>query len=379
MCTTSLTECVALFSLQATWRIAGSATGAPVSTSAAVVVAGVPAGCAGVAVVGTAAIDAVAPDRAPVDVAFPLRFDRKVACVQGTGIAVHLARQLVVVTSNLHELHCYNLIDGVEVSVVGRGHGKGDMQFKWNCGGMCVTPRGTLLVADGFNNRVPEVDLAVHDRFARVFGQGDGTPKIECPEYVDCNGVHVAVSEMDCGRICVLSYADGSLVGRVGDIGSELLSFPCGIKLTADGSGVVVVDFYNHHVVLLSLYDNVLGSEPLAVLSHAELKYPVGIVQCTAPDGDVAVLVTCHGSARDLTRLMKISFRSGVLESVDKPGNGDGEFESVDDIATLPGGGLVALDFGASCFRVFTSAALRMCWVRLAVSRQGVDATVRLL
>ena len=61
------------------------------------------------------------------------------------------------------------------------------------------------------------------------------------------------MSETDANRICVLSYADGSLVGRVGDVGSELLSYPCGIKLTADGSGIVVADFCNHRVVSLSL------------------------------------------------------------------------------------------------------------------------------
>ena len=59
LCTTSLTECVALFSLQATGRIVGSETGAPVIASAAAVAADVPAGGAGVAV-GETAADAVA-------------------------------------------------------------------------------------------------------------------------------------------------------------------------------------------------------------------------------------------------------------------------------------------------------------------------------
>ena len=117
MCTTSLTECVALLSLQATGCIAGSATGAPVIASAAVVAAGVPAGGSGVAVCGTAAFAAATPNHVPVDVAFPLRFDRKAACADGHGIAVHLARQLVIVTGNGDKkLHCYNLCDGVEVS-----------------------------------------------------------------------------------------------------------------------------------------------------------------------------------------------------------------------------------------------------------------------
>ena len=318
-----------------------------------------------------AAADAVvAPDREPVDVAFPLRLDRKAACVEGFAVTVHLARQLVIIAGySDRKLHCYSLSDGVERSVVGCGPGAGDMQFNWSYGGVCVTPRGTLLVADCYNNRVPEVDLDVIDHFVRVFGQGDGAPVVHGPEYVDCNGVHVAVTERTPFGVCILSYADGSLVGRAGSdaCGHSLY----GIKLLTDGSGVVVVDRWQRHVVLLSLAGNVLGSAPLVVQSHADLRSPIGIVQCAAPDGDVAVVVTCHGAASGNTRLMKIGFRSGVLESVDMAGSGDGQFYFVYDIASLPGSGLVALEFDARRFQVFTSLALRMCWIRLAVSGQS--------
>ena len=97
----------------------------------------------------------------------------------------------------------------------------------------------------------------MHDSFARVFGQGYGGP-----HYVDCNGVHVAVSEWVGQSVSVLSYADGSLVHR---FGSKLVRSPRGVKLLADGSGVIVADYHNHRVVLLSLVDNLLGSAPLAV------------------------------------------------------------------------------------------------------------------
>ena len=142
----------------------------------------------------------------PEDVAFPLRFNCTAACVRGWSIAVHLARQLVVIGGqDDYKLHCYNLGDGVEVGVVGRGPGDGHLQFMWHRGGICVTPRGTLLVADNFNNRMPEVDLDVRDSFARVFGQSNGAPTIDGPQYVDCNGVHVAVSEWGSNRVSVLS------------------------------------------------------------------------------------------------------------------------------------------------------------------------------
>ena len=354
--------------------ISGSAAGAPVAAPAlpavaVAVYAGVPAAGPGVTVGEAAAPIVLAPDREPVDVTLPLRFDREAACVQGHGMAVHLARQLVIVAgARDNKLHCYNLSDGKECIVIGRGRGGGNMQFRWNYGGLCVTPRGTLLVADRNNHRVPEVHLGVFDRFARVFGQGDGAPKIDSPDYVDCNGVHVAVSETAANWVCVLSYADGSPVGRVSSAGSKPLLSPHCIKLLADGSGVVVADCDNDRVVLLPLAGNVLGTASECVQSHVDLKFPIGIVQCVALDGDVAVMVTCYGAAWTHTRLTKIGFRSGLLESVDEAKSGNWQFSDLSDIATLPGGGLVVLEPISSRFLVFASLALRKSWILLVVS-----------
>ena len=354
----------------------GGAAGSPVAgaaRSARVVVASVPA--AGVAAAAGGPVSAPPFDaaaRALVEVEFPLRLDRTAACARGFAVAVHVARQLVIIAGALdNKLHCYNLRDGLESSVVGRGFGAGDMQFHWSCGGVCVTPRGTLLVAEYFNHRVPEVDLDSTDHFLRVFGQGEEAPAIEFPQYVDCNGVHVVVSEVSAGRICVLSYADGSLVRRIGLAGAMPLCSPRGVKLLADGSGVMVADYGNDRVVLLSLAGNMQGSVPQRVQLQAELERPFGVVQCAAPDGDVVVMVACSGAAGNWTRLTKVSFRGGVLESVDKPaGSGHGSCYCVFDIATLPEGGLVALDYDASRFQLFSAMALRMVWIRLAVSWQ---------
>ena len=323
-----------------------------------------------------AAMAVVSPRRELVDVMFPLRFDRKAACADGWSIVVHVERQLVIVGgASDRKLHCYHLRDGVECSAVGLGSGAGDMQFNWGYnGGVCVTPSGTLLVADYHNNRVPEVDLDVRDHFARVFGQGDGAARLSGPIFVDCNGVHVAVIESFAERVCVLSYADGTLVGRVGSACSEPLSFPQGIKLLADGSGLVVADCNSHRVVLLPLVGNELGTEPLGVQSHSDLKRPTGVVQCAALiDGDAVVMVACCGAAGLPTRLVKVSFRSGVLESVDMAGSAEGRLACVHDFATLPGGDIVTLDhrYNASRFQVFTSLALRMCWVTLALPKSA--------
>ena len=124
-------------------------------------------------------------------------------------------------------------------------------------------------------------------------------------------------------------------------------------------------------MLLLSLAGNVLASELQGFQSHPDLIFPWGIVQCAATDGDVAVIVSCEGVAPRYTRLMKISFRCGVLENVQMAGSADGQLMDVFAMATLPGGGLVTLDgVSSGRFQVFTSPALRMCWIRLAVSWQ---------
>ena len=79
-------------------------------------------------------------------------------------------------------------------------------------------------------------------------------------------------------------------------------------------------------------------------------------------------MVACKGAGGRSTSLMKISSRSGVLDSVDMEGTDDGQFSDLTDIATLPGGGLVALDSKACRFQVFTSLALRMGWITATVS-----------
>ena len=128
-----------------------------------------------------------------------------------------------------------------------------------------------------------------------------------------------------------------------------------------------MADYANHRVVLLSLAGNELDTEPLSVWSHADLTFPTCIVQCRAPDGDVMLFVACCEAAGSRTRLMKLGFRLG---SVDKPDCGDGQFSCVSGLATLQGGGLIALEDRTRCFQVFTSLVLRLSWIRLAVSWQ---------
>ena len=86
-----------------------------------------------------------------VPASWPPVFVRKAACVPGWGMTVDFARGLVVVSghwngANKYKLSVYSLADGSLTRTVGR-----EGQFNWSAGGLCMTPRGTVLVAE-YNN-----------------------------------------------------------------------------------------------------------------------------------------------------------------------------------------------------------------------------------
>jgi hypothetical protein len=148
--------------------------------------------------------------------------------------------------SEADQLHMYSLVDGTLVRSVGsKGNGKG--QFSFYLGGLCVSPDGdsVLVAEDMYNRRVQEVRI-MDGSWVRFIGIG----VLKKPEYVDCNADVIAVSESSNHRISVLSWMDGSVRARFGSFGSgpgQLFS-PRGVRLLADGSGVVVVDMNNHRL-----------------------------------------------------------------------------------------------------------------------------------
>ena len=202
----------------------------------------------------------------------PLREGWTSPCLGGEGMAVCLARRLVVLSCWVdYRLHCYDLDSGRVVAKLGRGKGKGDGQFDWFYGGLCVTPRGSLLVADFCNNRLPEVDMDSGDAaFVRVLGGG----KLPSPQTVDCTPEVVAVAS-DVHFVFLLSMADGCVTARLGGYGlsGTCLKCPRGVRLLADGSGVVVADRGNRRVVVLDLDGR---------LRHtvADLTRPLDVVEC---------------------------------------------------------------------------------------------------
>ena len=125
-------------------------------------------------------------------------------------VAVCPVRRWVIAASKKRSvLEVFRLLDGKLVKTLGRGEGTGDKQFMFLYGGACLTRRGTLLVADSLNDRLPEAPRTV---FLRLLGP------VACPLYVDCNSDVAVVSQRD-HFIAVVWLEDGGLGRRLGGFG----------------------------------------------------------------------------------------------------------------------------------------------------------------
>ena len=153
-------------------------------------------------------------------------------CVFGYSV-IASSRQRIVVASAYDDkqLHVHDLVSGSRLRVVGRrGSGRGEFAFGW--GGMCFTPRGTVLVAEYYNDRVQEVrvDAGVGTRDGDVVSSSnsddDDDDVAAChvrflcqrprfgPQYIDCNDDVVVVAEVS-NCISVFSLRDGAPRGRL--------------------------------------------------------------------------------------------------------------------------------------------------------------------
>ena len=260
-------------------------------------------------------------------------------------MAVDAARGLVVISGYTgaedSRLFVYSLADGSLVRSFG-GEGSGKGQFNWVNGGLCITPRGTLLVAECKNNRLQEVNID-DGGWVRFVGEG----LLADPDYVTCSKSVIAVSESIKHRVTLLSWADGSLLTRFGSKGSGdgQLNYPLGLRLLADGSGVVVADCHNHRLCIFTATGDFVRSLPTG-------KNPFDVVEA---DGGASFLVANGGD----DTLCKVSGASGAVTRFGGPGSGDGRFNSPAALAMVPRGGsdggveLVVLDYGKNRFQVF--------------------------
>ncbi len=310
---------------------------------------------------------------------WPLVFARKAACAKGFGMCVALKHGLVIVSArvtvsdeddsederddgeddsedgdedgSIQELHMHSLADGSLVRRVGsKGSGKG--QFNFISGGLCVSPDGdSVLVAEYYNNRVQEVRI-VDGSWVRFVGEG----VLREPLYVDCNADVIAVSDgLSQHRISVLSWADGSVRAHISSEGRGpgQLKCPCGVRLLADGSGLVVADELNHRLCVFTL-----SGEFVAMMGSMEqgLFWPYDVLECASDGSFIVAAHSCH----NLVKLSRDGAKVGVYG---KCGGGNGEFNRPTALAALPDGGMVVRECSGARFQVFKGLVVRFEWI----------------
>ena len=262
---------------------------------------------------------------------------------------VDAVRGVVVVSTFCGDskLYVYSLADGSLVrSFGGKGTGKG--QFDWYFGGLCTTPRGTLLVADSYNNRVQEVSLD-DGSWVRFVGEG----VLQEPNYVHCSESVIAVSETREHRLTLLSWMDGSLLARFGGEGSTdgRLKAPRGLRLLASGGGVVVADKENNRLCIFSTTGAFLRSLPAG-------RDPCDVAEC---DGGTSFVVANAGAVHTLSKVSSAAGTAGGVQVVPfgKEGSKNCQFNWPVAVATIPGapggGGMevLVLEYFNKRFQVF--------------------------
>ena len=271
-------------------------------------------------------------------------------------MCVSLKHGLVIVSGTRQNLCMYSLVDGSLVCWVG-GIGSGKGRFNYNCGGLCVSTDGdSVLIAEEYNHRVQQVRI-VDGAWERFVGEG----VIPHPQFLDCNAVVIAVLDAYCGRIGVLSWNDGSVLAQfdrreIGDPGR--IKDPYGVRLLADGSGVVVVDWGNHRLCVFTL-----SGDFVTAIGNKEsgLHAPTAVLEC-AVDGSLIV------SGYWTHELIKLGTDGAIVEVYGKKGDGNGEFNCPIALAALPGGGLVVREFLGARLQIFRGLELRKAWVTVCVT-----------
>jgi hypothetical protein len=291
-----------------------------------------------------------------MDNAWPVKYEHSFTCCAGFMICVASKHGLVIVPkmeiAGGFELHVHSLADGSFVRKVG-GKGRGRGKFNFGYGGLCMSPDGdSLLVADCYNHRVQQIRI-LDWSWERFVGIG----VLERPEHVDCNTDTVVVAEEPGGgvRISVLSWADGSLQAQFGTLDDcwAQLEYPGNLRLLADGSGVVIIDCYNHRLCVFSLSGEALP--PIGERCE-EVHTPFDVLECDSDGGFIAANFGCDS----LVKFGRDGAKLGCFHGRDW---GGGEFRVPSALAKLPGGGLLVRDSNGARIQVFHGLDLRKSWI----------------
>ena len=183
---------------------------------------------------------------------------------------------------------------------------------------------------------------------------------LEWPEYVDCNADVIAVSESLLHRISVLSWADGSVRAQFGSYGSGpgQLDWPRGVRLLADGSGLVVADCDNHRLCVFRL-----SGEFVAAVGSREqgLNSPFDVLECASNGSFIVANYFGHN-------FIEFSQDGSKIEEYGKKGSGNCEFNRPSALATLPDGGMVVREYGGERFQIFCGFELRKTWITVCMT-----------
>jgi hypothetical protein len=269
----------------------------------------------------------------------------------GNGICVSAKHGVAVLPFTFtQQLRIYSLINGTLIDRTVK------QQLINNSIGLCVSSDGdSVLVVERCNGRVQEVRIT-DGSWVRFVGEG----VLKCPHNVDCNGDVIVVSELN-PSISVLSWVDGSMRARFGSYGSGpgQLKYPQGVRLLADGSGVVVADSWNDRLCVFALSGELVA----AVGSRDQgLNFPHDVLEC-ALDGNFIVANT-HGY-----NLMKLG-RDGVkVEMYGRYGGGNGQFIDPNALAALPNDGCLVVDSGNQRVQHLAHLRARLAWMRACACR----------
>ena len=211
----------------------------------------------------------------------------------------------IVSSQSDNMLHIYSLATGKLVRSIG---GMGRFHISGGYGGLCVTSKGTLLLAERSNHRVQELTIPDGSWLRYV-----GEDVLQQPEFVACSATTIAVSERQ-PRACVTLFAadSGVLLTQFGGERAWQLKQPCGLRLMADGCIVVadnVID--NGRLVVFTTSGELVRSIPVST--------PFDVAECTDGRGDVCFIAS-NISTHTLSKWSATGF--GSMEVIGRRGVG---------------------------------------------------------
>ncbi len=141
------------------------------------------------------------------------------------------------------------------------------------------------------------------------------------------------------------------------------LRLPSGVRLLADGSGLVVTDRNNSRLCVFMLDGTfVRAVDGAGVGQRWGLNDPCDVLECVSDDSFIVVNCSEHN-------LMKVSAAGEVVGVYGKQGggDGDGEFTYPIALAALPDGGLVVRERSGTGFQILRDNTLRHAWISVRV------------